>query len=343
VRTTWNAKILGAICAIASLVAVPSASAEIFDYAPDQQARDFNGGAGGWTSATEHNGLCLPSITCYGAGGTHETGGATGPDDGFLRVNLFTIAEAVTDTTAVLSSPAFTYKGAGGEVPDRLTFTMDRRTDVGGLLPAVDNAASYAVRATSTGGPAVTLASSRSIGGAEDLWTSIDPIELDEDELKVGRSYQIVVETTFQSGVTVIGTGTVDYDNVVLRARGGGGGGGGGGNAGPGGGLTTGIRNSLGPAEHKGNKISVPAGCPKNVAPKKCKLKVAAKFKRNGPKVTSSDKLVVRPGGKKTAVLKVKPEFRDEIDGHNKIVVRVKAKAGGKTRTVLKPVKLRHF
>ena len=342
-RTTWKVRIVGAVCALASLAAVPSASAEIFDYAPDQQARDFNGGGGGWSSATEHKGLCLPSITCYGAGGTHETGGATGPDDGFLRVNLFTIAEAVTDTTAVLSSPAFTYKGAGGETPKRLTFSLDRRTDVGGLLPAVDNAASYTVRAISSGGPAVTLVGNRSLGGAEDVWTSIDPIELEPGALKVGRSYQISVETTFQSGVTVIGTGTVDYDNVVLRARGGGGGGGGGGNAGPGGGLTTGIRNSLGPAEHKGNKITVPAGCPKNVAPHKCKLTVAAKFKRNGPKVTSKDELTVRPGGKKTAVLKVKSAYRDEIDGHNKIVVRVKVKAGGKTRTVLKRVKVRHF
>ena len=342
-RTTWKAKILGAVCALVSLVAVPSASAEIFDYAPDQQARDFNGGGGGWTNATEHGGLCIPSVTCYGAGATHETGGATGPDDGFLRINLFTIAEAVTDTTAVLSSPPFTYKGAGGETPKRLTFSLDRRTDVGGLLPAVDDAASYSVRATSTGGPAVTLVSSRSILGAEDLWTAIDPVELNPEELKVGRTYQIVVETTFQSGVTVIGTGTVDYDNVVLRARGGGGGGGGGGNAGPGGGLTTGIRNSLGPAEHKGNKLTVPAGCPKNVAPKKCKLKVAAKFNRRGPKVTSSDKLTVRPGGKKTAVLKIKSEYRDAMEGRKKIVVKVKVKAGGKTRTVIKRVKVRHF
>ncbi len=342
-RTTWRVKILGTVCAIVSLVAVPSASAAIFDYAPEQQARDFNGGSGGWASATEHGGLCLPAITCYGAGGTHETGGATGPDDGFLRINLFTIAEAVTDTTAVLTSPAFTYRGAGGEMPKRLTFSMDRRTDVGGLLPAVDDAASYSVRAISSEGPAITLVNSRSISGAEEVWTSIDPVELDTDELKIGRTYQIAVSTTFQSGVTVIGTGTVDYDNVVLRARGGGGGGGGGGNAGPGGGLTTGIRNSLGDAEHRGNRLVVPAGCPKNVAPKKCKLKVAAKFNRKGPNVTSSDKLSVRPGGKKTAVLKIKSEYREAMDNRKKVVVKVKAKAGGKTRTVIKRVKVRHF
>ncbi|HEX2128584.1 MAG TPA: hypothetical protein VHF58_05155 [Solirubrobacterales bacterium] len=343
-RTTWKAKTLGAVCAAASLIAAPSASAAIFDYAPDQQARDFNGGGGGWSSSTEHAGLCLPSITCYGAGATHEAeGGPSGAGDGFLRINLFTIAEAVTDTTAIIQSEPFTYRGAGGETPKRLTFSLDRRTDVGGLLPAVDNAASYSVRAISSGGPAVTLVSSRTLGGAEDVWTAIDPVNLDPNELRIGRTYQISVETTFQSGVTVIGTGTVDYDNVVLRARGGGGGGGGGGNAGPGGGLTTGIRNSLGAAEHKGNKLRVPAGCPRNVAPKQCKLKVAAKFNRKGPKVTSSDKLKVRPGGKKTAVLKIKSQYREEMEDRNKVVVKVKVKAGGKTRTVLKRVKVRHF
>ena len=124
-------------------------------------------------------------------------------------------------------------------LPKRLTFTLDRRTDVGGLLPAVDDAATYTVKAVPAGGAAVTLVNNRSILGAEDAWTAIDPVELDPSDLTVGRNYSIEVATTFQSGVTVIGTGDVDYDNVVLRARGGGGGGGGGGNAGPGGGLTT--------------------------------------------------------------------------------------------------------
>jgi hypothetical protein len=329
---------------LASLVAVPSASAVTNEYAPDAQARDFNGGDGGWTLETKHHGLCIPAITCYTVGAEHEAaGGPAGAADGFLRVDLFTIAEAVTDTTAAVTSPSFTYKGAGGETPKRLTFTLDRRTDVGGLLPAVDDAATYSVRAVQSGGAAVTLVNDTTISGAEDTWTAIDPVDLDPSDLKVGRTYSIEIATTFKSGVTVIGTGDVDYDNVVITARGGGGGGGGGGNAGPGGGLTTGIRNSLGDAEHKGNKLRVPAGCPRNVAPKQCKLKVAAKFTKSGPKVTSSDKLKVRPGGKKTAILNIKSQYRDEMENRKKVVVKVKVKAGGKTRTVLKKVKVRHF
>ena len=343
-RTTWTVKTLGAVCVLASLVAVPSASAAIHDYAPDAQARNFNGGDGGWTLGTEHGGLCIPAVTCYSTGAEHEAeGGPAGAADGFLRLELFSIAEAVTDTTGVLSSPEFTYKGAGGEVPNRLSFRLDRRTDVGGLLQAIDNNATYTVRAVPNGGAAVTLVSSRTIGGAEDTWVSIDPVELDPQDLKVGRTYRIEISTTFQSGITVIGSGDVDYDNVVLRARGGGGGGGGGGNAGPGGGLTTGIRNSLGDAEHRGNRLVVPAGCPKNVAPKKCKLKVAAKFNRKGPKVTSTDKLTVRPGGKKTAVLKIKSQYRDAMDKRKFVVVKVRAKAGDKTRSVIKRIKVRHF
>ncbi len=342
-RTTRTVKILGAACALASLVAVPSASAATNEYAPEAQARDFNGGDGGWTLDTEHAGLCIPALTCYTVGAEHEaSGGPGGAADGFLRVDLFTIAEAVTDTTAVVESPSFVYRGVGGDKPKNLTFTLDRRTDVGGLLPAVDDAATYSVTAVPDNGSAVTLVNDRSIAGAEDVWTAIEPVQLDPDDLKVGRSYSLAIATTFKSGVTVIGTGDVDYDNVVLRARGGGGGGGGGGNAGPGGGLTTGIRNSIGAASLKGNKLSVPAGCPRNID-KRCKLKVAAKLNRKGPKVTSSDKLKVRPGGKKTAVVKVKSQYRDKVEERRRIVVKVKVKAGGKSRTVIKRVKVRHF
>lgn len=343
-RYAWM-KTVGAACALAALAVVPNASAASYEYAPNAEARNFNGGAGGWTLQTSHGGLCIPAITCYTAGAEHHGGGGpAGGADGFLQVDLFTIAEAVTDTTATLSSPPFRYKGAGGKEPKRLTFTLDRRTDIGGLLPAIDDSATYSVRLVQEGGgAALTLVDNQSIHGAEDTWTSIKPVELNPGDLKIGRRYRIEISTTFQSGITVIGTADIDYDNVVLRARGGGGGGGGNGNAGPGGGLTTGVRNSLGDAEHRGNKLSVPAGCPRNVAPSKCTLRVVAKLSKKGPKATTAGKLTVKPGGKKTAVLKVLPEYRETIAKRKRIVVRVKVRAGKKSRVVLKRVKVRHF
>jgi hypothetical protein len=319
-----------------------SAQAVSNEYAPQDQSRNFNGGPGGWSSASEYGGLCIPVLTCYVTGGEHETdGGSTGAGDGFVRLELFTIANAVTETNAILRSPSFVYRGAGGDEPKAVKFSMDRRTDVGALLPAIADNATYAVKAVPGGGPAVTLIDSTPIVGAEDTWTAIDPVNVDPDRLKVGRRYHLEIISTFQPNIEVIGTGTLDYDNVVLRARGGGGGGGGLGEGGTGEGFTAGIKNGLGNATLKGNRLSVPAGCPRSVAPKKCKLRVVAKLNRRGPKATETDKLRVKPGGKKTALLRIKPQFQDKIEQKRRIVVRVRAKAGKKTRTVIKRVKVR--
>ena len=331
-----------AACAVASLGTASSAQAETNEYAPQAESRNFNAGPGGWSSASEYGGLCIPALTCYTTGGEHEnSGGSTGAGDGFLRVDLFTIANAVTETNAILRSPSFRYRGAGGDEPKDVTFKMDRRTDVGALLPAIADNATYTVKAVPGGGPAVTLVDSTPIVGAEDAWTAIKPVSVDPDLLKVGRNYRIEIISTFQPNVEVIGTGTLDYDNVVLRARGGGGGGGGLGEGGTGEGFTAGIKNGLGNATLKGNRLSVPAGCPRSVAPKTCKLRVTAKLQRRGPKATETDKLKVKPGGKKTALLRIKPEFQDKVEQKRRIVVRVRAKAGDKTRTVIKRVKVR--
>jgi hypothetical protein len=341
-RRVFSIAVLG--CAIASSSLAGTALGSTNEYAPEQQARDFNGGAGGWTFSTEYGGLCVPAVTCYLVGGEHvPANGAEGASDGYLRTDLTTIADAVTETNAIFRSPSFTYQGAGGEEPKKLTFTLDRRTDLGAVLPVITDDATFEVKALQAGGPAVTLIDATSMAGAEDAWTSVPQAQLDTDDLKVGKTYQIEITSTFQAGVQVIGTGTIDYDNVVIRAVGGGGGGGGAGNAGPGGGLTTAIKNNIGSATHKGNRIRVPVGCPRFVAPKKCALRVAARLKRKGGNATSTAGLQVRAGKKRTAVLTVTKAYRDQIEGRKRIFVRVRAQAGGgKKRTVIKRVKLRH-
>jgi hypothetical protein len=335
-------KIVVAVCAVASLFAAAGASAATKEYAPDPQSRNFNGGDGGWSLTTEYGGLCIPGLTCYTVGAENPAnGGPNGAGDGFLRLDLFTVAQAVTETRAILTSPSFTYRGAGGKIPRRLTFSLDRRTDLGAVLPAINNNASYNVKAVPAGGSAETLIDERSLGGAEDEWTRVDPVMVDPKQLKIGTTYKLRITTTFQpANIAVLDSGTVDYDNVVLRARGGGGGGGGQGNAGPGGGFTTAIKNLIGNATLKGRNLRVPAGCPRFL-PKTCSLKVVAKLNRKGRRATSTDKLRVKPGGKKTAVLRVKSDYLSAVKRRNRIVVRVRAKSGDRTRTVIKSVKIK--
>jgi hypothetical protein len=331
---------VGLVCASLA-VSAGAATAATNEYAPDAQARDFNGGAGGWTSATKHGGLCVPVITCYGTDNEQvANGGPTGAGDGFLRTTLLTIADAVTSTSAVWVSPPFVYQGAGGEKPNQLTFALDRRTDLGALLPVITDNATYTVKALEVGGPAVTLIGATTLGGAEDTWTSVPPVVLDESDLQVGRTYQLEITSTFQAGAQVIGTGSVDYDNVVLRAQGGEGGGGG--NAGSGGNLTSAAKNMIGNATLNGNKISVKVGCPRFVAPKACSLRVVAKTNRKGPKATAAQGLRVKAGKKRTAKLRVKSAYKAELAKRDKVVVRVRISAGGKKRTINKRVRLSH-
>jgi hypothetical protein len=334
--------VVGLVCA--SLAASAGmAMAATNEYAPAAQARNFDGGAGGWASTVGHGGLCIPVVTCYSVeAGQVANGGQTGAGDGFMRTQLFTIADAVTSTSSTLVSPTFVYQGAGGEAPKNLTLTLDRRTDLGALLPVISDNATYSVVARQVGGPAVTLVPSTTLAGAEDQWTSIPPVHLNADDLEVGRSYRLEITSTFQAGVQVIGAGTVDYDNVVLTARGGGGGGGGNGEAGSGGGLVTAVGNLIGQASLKGNNLRVPVGCPKFVAPSKCTLRVVAKLSRKGAKATAAKRLRVAAGKKRTAKLRIKPAYKDALAKRNRVVIRIRVSAAGKKRTVVKRVRIKH-
>jgi hypothetical protein len=329
------------VCATMAVTAATAVAATT-EYAPGEQARNFNGGGGGWTASTEHDGLCVPALTCYTAGGRHvANGGPTGAGDGFLRTDLFTIADAVTETEAMLTSPPFVYNGVNGEAPTELTFSLDRRTDLGALLPVINDNATFEVKALQANGSAATLIGSTTLAGAEDQWTSVAPVSLDPKDLELGRTYQIQIASVFQPGIQVIGNGDADYDNVVLQARGGGGGGGGQGNAGTGGGLTAAVKNMIGNADHRGNRIRVRVGCPKFVG-ETCSLRVVAKLNRTGPAATAAQGLRVKAGKKRFARLRIKQAYKQRIATRNRIVVRVRVKVDGKKRTVIKRVRLSH-
>jgi hypothetical protein len=335
--------VVGLVCASLA-VSAGAATAATNEYAPSQQARDFNGGAGGWTSQISHGGLCIPLVTCYSTDTAQvANGGPTGAGDGFMRTRVFTIADAVTQTSSTLLSPPFVYEGVNGEAPNDLTFSLDRQTDLGALLPVIGDNATYTVKAREVGGAAVTLIDTTTLAGAEDRWTSVTPVSLNPNDLQVGGTYQLEITSTFQPAVQVIGAGSVDYDNVVLSARGGGGGGGaGGGGGGGGGGLTAAVKDMIGNATLNGSKLRVPVGCPRFVAPNTCSLRVVAKLTKTGSKATAAQGLRAAAGKKRTAKLRVKRAYQAEIAKRDKVVVRVRVSAGGKKRTVSKRVRIKH-
>ena len=131
--------------AIAISVGTATAAAAVTDdYHPTQVSRDFGASVGGWTDVETHTALpCLvEGLTCLAVDSAYVTsGGAGGDDDGFIRTSVGTTIVGLLDSARVTwTSPTFTYDGAGGDVPDSLFFTMDRRVQAAQLLGVLTDA-----------------------------------------------------------------------------------------------------------------------------------------------------------------------------------------------------------
>ena len=77
-----------AIAAAAMMIGTTAAQAAVADYHPDQQARTFKTGAGGWSGSTEYTStICIAGVTCPAVSQSRpNTGGAEG--DGYLRASV---------------------------------------------------------------------------------------------------------------------------------------------------------------------------------------------------------------------------------------------------------------
>lgn len=215
------AKVVTAVAsAVAISLGVASAAVAVTDdYHPAAESRDFAASAGGWEASTAHTALlCVEGVTCPAVVNSHEaTGGAGGADDGFLRTATgATVASLLNTTRATWTSPSFNYDGAGGQVPDELFFTLDRRVDAEALLSVLSSARFRVVLDDLDDESSQTLLNRRITN--QPSWTSINAVAVDPGDLTIGHEYRFRVITELGAGANVLPAGTFDYDNVLLRA-----------------------------------------------------------------------------------------------------------------------------
>jgi hypothetical protein len=216
-RKWAGAIVIALISALA--FAVAPAKAVTTDYHPDPDARNFAASAGGWTANTNYTTLiCIAGLTCPAVDNHRDpSGGTGGASDGYLRSDLDGLTSLLTTTTVNWRSPSFTYNGAGGQVPDTLTFTLDRRVNAGALLQLLDEA-HYSVFLDDTdAGTSVAVVDQAPITNLAG-WTSIAAANVNPNQLTIGHHYRIRIETALELPAAVIPDATFGYDNVLLQA-----------------------------------------------------------------------------------------------------------------------------
>jgi hypothetical protein len=216
-RKWAGAVVIALISALA--FAVAPAQAVTTDYHPDPDARNFATSAGGWTANTDYTTLiCIAGLSCPAVDNHRDTSGGTGgASDGYLRSDLDGLTSLLTTTTVNWRSPSFTYNGAGGQVPDTLTFTLDRRVNAGALLQLLDDA-HYSVFLDDTdAGTSVAVVDQAPITNLAG-WTSIAAANVNPNQLTIGHHYRIRIETALELPAALIPDATFGYDNVLLQA-----------------------------------------------------------------------------------------------------------------------------
>jgi Ca2+-binding RTX toxin-like protein len=213
--------LIGCVVALAvGAVVAPAAGAATTDYHPNAEARTFANSAGGWEGSSGYTaGLCqLQPLVCPGIDNFHvPSGGATGEDDGFLRSRFSGLSSVLSRSRAIWTSPAFTYQGAEGTTPDKLFFTLDRKTNAGTLLQLLERAELRVFLDNVTDTTSLTVIGGREIANVSD-WTSIASVSVDPGQMSVGDQYRLRVVTELEAPVGVVVDGDFDYDNVLLRA-----------------------------------------------------------------------------------------------------------------------------
>ena len=331
-------------CATLSLLAPVAADAAVSKYVPAQDARDFQGSIGGWDAASEPDQLCLlPATICPAiSGGREAQGGAGGGGHLATRIDTTLANTTVATNTGLLRSPAFRYRGAQGRKPDSLSLRLKRKSELADLLAVAGNTAEMRAEIVPAGAPgaAVEAISSRELDD-ESSWSPVRGGELSPGELELGQRYRIVISTEFTTSASLLPSGSVGYDDVVLSAkrRGSGGNGGNGGNGG--GQLGNDVTQQIGGAAVlKGRKARVRVGCPASVKPGNCRLRVSGLLRRGGPKVTNTKRLNLRGGKHRTVRLKVTRKRR-AVARRGRLFVRVKYVAADGRGRVIKRVRVR--
>jgi hypothetical protein len=331
------------------LLALPSAASAEGKYPPDPSARGFGGGLAGWSGSSSFDGSCLPPLLCPSVTNSHQaSGGADG--DGFIRSAYQGVAGAMAvagTSTAVWTSPTFTYSGDGGDRPDAVSFRIDRRASVDQLLSVAGNSATYSVRLVdlSAGGETVSLIPPTTLAGAND-WRSIRSGPLDPDRLALGDEYRLLITTTYVTGTSVLASGSADYDNVTLRvgdeeAGKSGKGKGGGGSGGSSRSLLDLLRAStpgMATLAGGGKRLLVAVKCPAQLD-HACRISAQGLLRKGRP-ATSRRTVSVGKGRRKLVALRVKPRARRKVSKRKQLLVRQRVRVGKRSATLVKSRKL---
>jgi hypothetical protein len=327
------------LTALALLPAISQAAARSSRYAPNPTARNFNGGAGGWNYSQSSAGLCVPALLCPVITNSHRQSGG----NGYLQTRLGALLGVGATSKGILTSPAFTYRGAAGRVPSSLSLSLRLRSNVGQLLAVTGNSATYEVELENRATKQRTeVIPARSLEGA-DSWTA-RRASLNPSQLKVGDRYRIRIATTYNTGATVLPGGAADYDNVALlarRARGSGGPGGSGGTL-----SSSQLRVlvlQVRPhwVKHRRNRLFVRLRCPKRVHAR-CKVAASAYLRRHGAKVGHTRRVRIAAGHKRMVALHVKRRYRAKVLKRRRILIKERVRARGARAKVSFRVKLIH-
>jgi hypothetical protein len=330
-----------AVVAAGALIAPGIASAAKQSYAPSKQARNFNGGPGGWT-ATDSNAtlgggtVCVLSgvLLCPKATSEHQAAGGVG-DTGHLNAHFEILVGVSGTATSVWESQSFTYKGVKGKKAKSVTFKAQRSTSLSELLTLPSQSASYTAEIVPEGGGGAIAAGGGDLPTTED-WDPLEPHSISPGDLTKGQSYSIRITTEYESGIVAVGgAGDVGYDNVVLVAKSGKGGGGGGK-------FSRQVRKGVGPAVEQGKFLYVKVKCPKSAKPDNCEFRTTASFKKRSARIAGPEGATASPGDKGYMKLKVKPSARKKLANRNRVYAHVKVTAGSQKANVTKKVTVRH-
>jgi hypothetical protein len=320
-------------------LAAPQASGAASSYPRPPEARSFGTSDGGWHAFTSFAGTCIPNVTCPTVTNDYAANGGTGgQSDGYLRTTIGSLSGVATTSRAIYQSPAFIYRGAGGQQPTDLSFGVARRSSLGQLLAVQGNSANYSVDLVdiTQGGSATHLIHNKAIG-AQNSWVA-ESVSPTPGSLTVGDRYRVRIRSVFVTGVQVVPGGSVGYDDVVLRAkvRAHGHHPGGGGNPR----LRHQVSRGIGVAHLTRHGLTFKASCPGSARPHKCAMKLSARLNKNGPRITNTRK--ARLGAAKTRRIRLhlKHGYAKRVHHRKRILIKARVKVGQQHVNVIKSVRI---
>jgi hypothetical protein len=339
-RSIGRRGVVPAVCCVAIAAALVASPARAATSVYPAAGGTFTGSHQGW-EVTEAS--CNVALGCSASGGYD---GTAGNPPGSLAANTTIALNVATlfKSTVVLRSPDFTVASAGDG-----TLHLDRQFVAGSLIdlaPQLSYSVTLLDRTAGTKSEPLTeeaLASNPAFVGKDQAVT-----------LKQGHRYAISI--TAETSSTVAGTGLLSgatsarFDNVAVTVESSGGSGAGGGRGGAGSGAGT-LTNSqlasliragglVGPAIHRGNKITVKAKCPARVG-RACRISLRG-MRTKKKAATTKRSAKVRKGKTRKFVLKVKPKARKKVAKAKRLLFKETVKAGKAKTTVYKRLKLVH-